>query len=92
VSRDPQLDSQTVLVICGSSGIGLETARIAREDTPATVVVEAVGIDFRLTPLTEGCRASNGRLCYLPCERNPPAGRPQRSSEVEHVSSACPNR
>lgn len=38
--RDPQLGGQTVLVIGGSSGIGLETARLAR-DEGADVIITA---------------------------------------------------
>jgi NAD(P)-dependent dehydrogenase (short-subunit alcohol dehydrogenase family) len=40
VSRGPQLAGQTVVVIGGSSGIGLETARLAREDG-ADVIITA---------------------------------------------------
>lgn len=40
MSRDPQLGGQTVLVIGGSSGIGLETARLAR-DEGADVIITA---------------------------------------------------
>jgi NAD(P)-dependent dehydrogenase (short-subunit alcohol dehydrogenase family) len=40
VSRGPQLGGQTVLVIGGSSGIGLETARLAREEG-ADVIITA---------------------------------------------------
>ena len=40
MSREPQLRGQTVLVIGGSSGIGLETARLAREEG-ADVIITA---------------------------------------------------
>ena len=40
MSRGPQLGGQTVLVIGGSSGIGLETARLAR-DEGADVIITA---------------------------------------------------
>jgi NAD(P)-dependent dehydrogenase (short-subunit alcohol dehydrogenase family) len=40
VSREPQLADQTVVVIGGSSGIGLETARLAREEG-ADIVITA---------------------------------------------------
>ena len=44
MSREPQLAGQTVLVIGGSSGIGLETARRAREEG-ADVVLTARNAD-----------------------------------------------
>jgi NADP-dependent 3-hydroxy acid dehydrogenase YdfG len=40
VRREPQLAGQTVVVIGGSAGIGLETARLARADG-ATLVLAA---------------------------------------------------
>jgi NAD(P)-dependent dehydrogenase (short-subunit alcohol dehydrogenase family) len=44
VSCEPQLDGQTVVVIGGSSGIGLETARRAR-DEGADLIITARGPD-----------------------------------------------
>jgi NAD(P)-dependent dehydrogenase (short-subunit alcohol dehydrogenase family) len=40
VRREPQLEGETVVVIGGSSGIGLETARLAREEG-ADVIITA---------------------------------------------------
>jgi NAD(P)-dependent dehydrogenase (short-subunit alcohol dehydrogenase family) len=38
VSREPQLEGQTLLVIGGSSGIGLETARLARGEGAGVIL------------------------------------------------------
>jgi NAD(P)-dependent dehydrogenase (short-subunit alcohol dehydrogenase family) len=38
VSRDAKLARQTVLVIDGSSGIGVETARLAREEGAEIII------------------------------------------------------
>lgn len=38
MSREPQLAGQTVVVIGGSSGIGLETARLAREEGAHVII------------------------------------------------------
>jgi NAD(P)-dependent dehydrogenase (short-subunit alcohol dehydrogenase family) len=54
VSREPQLRGQTVLVIGGSSGIGLETARRAREEGAELILtarnadrLQAAGLELR---------------------------------------------
>jgi NAD(P)-dependent dehydrogenase (short-subunit alcohol dehydrogenase family) len=39
MSREPQLTGQTVVVIGGSAGIGLETARRAREEGAALILI-----------------------------------------------------
>src|SRR5215831_12614923 len=38
MSREPQLAGQTLVVIGGSSGIGLETTRRAREEGAAVII------------------------------------------------------
>ena len=51
MTRDPELAGQTVVVIGGSSGIGLETARRARAEG-AEVILTARNAGFIDTPLS----------------------------------------
>jgi NAD(P)-dependent dehydrogenase (short-subunit alcohol dehydrogenase family) len=59
VSREPELSGQTVLVIGGSSGIGLETARLAREQGAELIIaarnadrLQAVGLELKASIAT----------------------------------------
>jgi NAD(P)-dependent dehydrogenase (short-subunit alcohol dehydrogenase family) len=47
IRREPELIGQTVAVIGGSAGIGLETARRARTDTPLSASLPGDELDNR---------------------------------------------
>jgi hypothetical protein len=53
--REPELLGQTVLVIGGSAGIGLETARSARAEGPTSSSPPAIRTDSR-TPRATSAR------------------------------------
>ena len=73
MNAKPQLAGQTVVVIGGSSGIGLETARRARAEG-ADVIVTARNPD-RLTPVGRELGARTSAFDATAFERNPEAQR-----------------
>ena len=79
MTREPELAGQTVVVIGGSAGIGLETARRARAEGAEVILTGRNAEHLKQASADVGARASR--------PSTPPIRPPSGSS-----SPACPGR
>ena len=82
VQREPELAGQTVVVIGGSSGIGLETARRARTEGAEVIITGRNPDRLRQAAPAPGASGMASGSPPPPSPRCPRSWRPSRSSSL----------